>query len=153
MQFYKYTNTHIYTYVSLIPPREDQCEWHRMSRMAGPDCPVMCNLINTLTHTQTHTPAHMQTNHTQTLSPHQITLNMTSYHTKPHTIPTRKRTEKNNAIRKFRPDARAQKKLRALIFIGNGSVRGGNIPVNNGLLAYFSVLGDQVCHRFFRNLH
>ena len=25
----------------------DQCEWHRMTRMTGPDCVVMCNLINT----------------------------------------------------------------------------------------------------------
>ena len=30
---------------------EDQCEWHRMTRMTGPDCAVMCNLINTHTHT------------------------------------------------------------------------------------------------------
>ena len=36
---------------TLIPPREDQCEWHRMTRMTGPDCVVMCNLINTHTHT------------------------------------------------------------------------------------------------------
>ena len=43
-------NTH--TQTSLIPPCEDQCEWHRMTRMTGPDCAVMCNLINT--HTQTH---------------------------------------------------------------------------------------------------
>ena len=28
------------------PPWEDQCEWHRMTRMTGPDCVVMCNLIN-----------------------------------------------------------------------------------------------------------
>ena len=42
--------THTYTHiqVSLIPPWEDQCEWHRMTRMTGPDCAViMCNLINT----------------------------------------------------------------------------------------------------------
>ena len=39
----------------MIPPREDQCEWHRMTRMTGPDCVVMCNLINTHTHTHTHT--------------------------------------------------------------------------------------------------
>ena len=32
----------------------DQCEWHRMTRMTGPDCVVMCNLINTHTHTHTH---------------------------------------------------------------------------------------------------
>ena len=37
------------------PPWEDQCEWHRMTRMTGPDCAVMCNLINTHTHTHTHT--------------------------------------------------------------------------------------------------
>ena len=30
----------------MIPPREDQCEWQRMTRMTGPDCAVMCNLIN-----------------------------------------------------------------------------------------------------------
>ena len=36
-----------------IPPWEDQCEWHRMTRMTGPDCAVMCNLINTYTHTHT----------------------------------------------------------------------------------------------------
>ena len=23
-----------------------QCEWHRMTTMTGPDCAVMCNLIN-----------------------------------------------------------------------------------------------------------
>ena len=46
-------NTHTHTQVSLIPPREDQCEWHRMTRMTGPDCVVMCNLINTHTHTHT----------------------------------------------------------------------------------------------------
>ena len=42
-------NTHTHTHtVSLIPPWEDQCEWHRMTRMTGPDCAVMCNLINTM---------------------------------------------------------------------------------------------------------
>ena len=44
-------NTHTHT---LIPPWEDQCEWHRMTRMTGPDCAVMCNLINTHTHTHTY---------------------------------------------------------------------------------------------------
>ena len=34
------------------PPWEDQCEWHRMTRMTGPDCAVMCNLTNTHTHAQ-----------------------------------------------------------------------------------------------------
>ena len=56
-------NTHTHTVapdqrfskqVSLIPPSEDQREWHRMTRMTGPDCAVMCNLINTHTHTHTH---------------------------------------------------------------------------------------------------
>ena len=42
MQFNKYTHTW-----------EDQCEWHRMTRMTRPDCAVMCNLINTHTHTHT----------------------------------------------------------------------------------------------------
>ena len=46
-------NTYIHTYIHLIPPREDQCEWHRMTinRMTGPDCVVMGNLINTYIHT------------------------------------------------------------------------------------------------------
>ena len=39
-------NTHI-----IHTPWEDQCEWHRVTRMTGPDCAVMCNLINTHTHT------------------------------------------------------------------------------------------------------
>ena len=46
------TNKHTHT---LIPPWEDQREWHIMTRMTGPDCAVMCNLINTHTHTHTHT--------------------------------------------------------------------------------------------------
>ena len=41
-----------YTYISLITPWEDQCEWHIMTRMTGPDCAVMCNLINI--HTYIH---------------------------------------------------------------------------------------------------
>ena len=48
-------NTNTQTHISLIPPREDQCEWHRMTRMTGPDCVVMCNLINTQTHKHTNT--------------------------------------------------------------------------------------------------
>ena len=28
-----------------------KCEWHRMTRMTGPDCVVRCNLINTYIHT------------------------------------------------------------------------------------------------------
>ena len=50
-----HTHTHTHTQVSLIPPWEDQREWHRMTRMTRPDCAVMCNLINTHTHTHTHT--------------------------------------------------------------------------------------------------
>ena len=41
------THTHIHN------NWEDQCEWHRMTRMTRPDCAVMCNLINTHTHTHT----------------------------------------------------------------------------------------------------
>ena len=37
------TDTHHLTW-------EDQCEWHRMTRMTGLDCAVMCNLINKYTH-------------------------------------------------------------------------------------------------------
>ena len=49
MQFNKYTHTH----TPLIPPWEDPCEWHRITRMTGPDCAVMVNFINTHTHTRT----------------------------------------------------------------------------------------------------
>ena len=55
MQFNKYTHTHTHT----ILPWEDQCEWHRMTRMTGPECAVMFNLINAQTHTHitnTYTP-------------------------------------------------------------------------------------------------
>ena len=38
MQLNKYTHTHKHTQVSLIPPWEDQCEWHRMTRMTRLDC-------------------------------------------------------------------------------------------------------------------
>ena len=34
-----------------MPPWEDQSEGHRIARMTGPDCAIMCNLINTHTHT------------------------------------------------------------------------------------------------------
>ena len=57
VQLHKYTQTHTHTYihtVSLIPAWENQCEWHRRTRRTGPDCAVMCNLINTHTHTHTH---------------------------------------------------------------------------------------------------
>ena len=40
---------HILPYLMTIHthiPWEDQCEWHRMTRMTGPDCAIMCNLIN-----------------------------------------------------------------------------------------------------------
>ena len=51
-----HTHTHTHTQVSLIPPLEDQCEWHIMTRMTGPDCAViMCNSINTHTHTHNGT--------------------------------------------------------------------------------------------------
>ena len=56
INIHTYIHTCIHTYIqSLIPPREDQCEWHRMTRMTGPDCVVMCNLINTYIHTYIHT--------------------------------------------------------------------------------------------------
>ena len=57
---FKADHTHTHTHIKkkkkthTHPPREDQCEWHRMTRMTGPDCVVMCNLINT--HTHRHTP-------------------------------------------------------------------------------------------------
>ena len=43
-------NTHTYTHTH---PREDQCEWHMMTRMTGPDCAVIRNSINTYTHRDT----------------------------------------------------------------------------------------------------
>ena len=41
--------------LSLIPPWEDQCKWHRMTGMTGPDCAGMRNLINTQTQTDRQT--------------------------------------------------------------------------------------------------
>ena len=70
---YAYIHTFINAYIS---PWEHQCEWHRMTRMTGPDCAVtfnlkikyihtyihtyvvMCNLINTYIHTYIHTHIH-----------------------------------------------------------------------------------------------
>ena len=65
-----YIHTYIHTYiqVSLIPPWEDQREWHRMTRMTRPDCAVMCNLINI--HTYIHTNIHS----TQDAGPYHIEL-------------------------------------------------------------------------------
>ena len=89
MQFNKYTHTHthIHTHtqqVSLIPPWEDQCEWHRMTRMTGPDCAVMCNLINTHTHTH-HTHTHTHHTHTHTPHTHTHTTHTHTTHTHTHT--------------------------------------------------------------------
>ena len=39
---YLHTYIHIYI-VSWILPWEDQCEWHKMTKMTGPDSGVMCN--------------------------------------------------------------------------------------------------------------
>ena len=50
---YIHAYMHAYIHAYLIPPWEDQCEWHRMTRMTGPDCAVMCSLINI--HTYIHT--------------------------------------------------------------------------------------------------
>ena len=52
---------HAYTYIhTLISPWEDKCEWHRMTRMTGPDWAVMvCNLINI--HTYIHAYIHTYT--------------------------------------------------------------------------------------------
>ena len=54
-----YTRTYIHT--SLIPPWEDQCEWHRMTRMTRSDCAVMCNLINIHTHINTYIHTYIHT--------------------------------------------------------------------------------------------
>ena len=37
-----HTHTHVAFDHSFFPPWEDQCEWHRMTRMTGPDYAVMC---------------------------------------------------------------------------------------------------------------
>ena len=42
MQFNKYTYIHRYIHTT--------SEWHRMTRMTGPDCVVRCKLINTYIH-------------------------------------------------------------------------------------------------------
>ena len=58
-----------HTQVALIPPWEDQCEWHRMTRMTRPDCAVMCNLINT--HTDTSATNKCRKNGNLPPSPHE----------------------------------------------------------------------------------
>ena len=78
LTFSAHTHTHTH-----IPPWEDQCEWHRTTRMTGPDCAVMCNLMNTHTHTHTHTHVHTHTNkhtafrHGHTTSPSQAEYDCT----------------------------------------------------------------------------
>ena len=67
INIHTYIHTYIHTSlkkVSLIPPWEDQCEWHRMTRMTGPDCAVMCNLINI--HTYIHTYIQRRRGHSST---------------------------------------------------------------------------------------
>ena len=39
----------------------NQCEWHRMTRMTGPDCAVMGNLINIHTYIHTYIHAYIHT--------------------------------------------------------------------------------------------
>ena len=46
--------TEVFVISVIDPPWEDQCEWHGMTSMTGPDCVVMCNLINAHTHTRRH---------------------------------------------------------------------------------------------------
>ena len=53
-------DTHSHTHSSIYSPLEDQCEWHRMTRMTGPDCADMCN-INKYTHAHTHMQTVMET--------------------------------------------------------------------------------------------
>ena len=48
-----YIHTCMHTYIHTYIHTHNQCEWHRMTRMTGPDCAVMCNLINI--HTYIHT--------------------------------------------------------------------------------------------------
>ena len=41
---HKRAHTHAHTHL-VNPPWEDQSEWHGMTRMTGPSCVAMCNLI------------------------------------------------------------------------------------------------------------
>ena len=41
-----HTLLNVITIHTYIPAWKDQCEWHRMTRMIGSDCAVMCTLIN-----------------------------------------------------------------------------------------------------------
>ena len=51
---HKRTRTSAQTHItSLIPAGKDQFEWHKTSRMTGPECAVMCHLADT--HTYIHT--------------------------------------------------------------------------------------------------
>ena len=49
---YVTVNNQIHTHtVSLIPPWEEPCEWHRVARMTGADCAIRCKLTTAHTHT------------------------------------------------------------------------------------------------------
>ena len=71
INIHTYIHTYItYTYIhtcrvfvkSIIDSsREDQCEWHRMTRMTGPDCAVMCNSINIHIHWEDQCEWHRMT--------------------------------------------------------------------------------------------
>ena len=51
-----HTHTSEVFVISIIDP---PCEWHRVTRMTGPECAVMCNLN---THTPTHSPDNLESN-------------------------------------------------------------------------------------------
>ena len=55
-------HTYIHTYIRTYNPWEDQCEWHRMTRITGPECVVMCNLRNIHTYIHAYIHTYIQTN-------------------------------------------------------------------------------------------
>ena len=64
VQFNKHTHTQTHTLNIVMfiidPPWENQCEWHRITTMTGPDCVFMCNLINTHRQLRSQGPVSVQ---------------------------------------------------------------------------------------------
>ena len=52
--FASLSHTHYWYEVGMLKVPAYQCEWHRMTRMTGSDCVVICNSIYIHTHTRTN---------------------------------------------------------------------------------------------------
>ena len=80
-----------------------------MTRMTGPDCAVMCNLINTHTHTQAHT----YTSHKHERRPYSAILYPTSFTFEGSGVPAESRGNEEESCGwihvRFQPKVRSLK--------------------------------------------